>query len=1216
MRKFLIIVILLLIFAHASSAAPSFQLLSSPTQVGRYEVFQSTFELNTVATNYYWPYETNPPASIPAGVGVTVEAIFTNSNTNTVITVPCFYYQDYDRKLIGSSSTDESVIPNGTPYWMVRFSPPELGSWHFQLKATDASGTTIYPSESGISFDCISSNNKGFVTVSPTDSRYFELSDKTPIASAGVNIRPGSTYDADRLMQSLGDNSVKIVRWLMSYRGSVNPFSGGDYAVKGGPQWEFSLNISTNGGSQPGDRYSVILVPGNSTYQRIYLDAGTEYRYTGYIKASGVSGSGIIPYIGNNQGTPVTGTTGWQTFTLSYTPSVSGIYEIGVKNDGSAGTGYFDNVSLVAKKPSDTDWSSNYLSKGDFEFQNYMDPKESWKVDHIFQAAKDNGVYLKTVISEKQETCLGSINSDGSTGERLDDNFYASNTHPSRWLQQTWWRYIIARWGAYSAVHSWELCNEGDPFNSNHYNAANALAAYMKANDPYKHLVTTSFWHSTPMNFWKTSLCDYINTNEYLGPVTPDTGSHGPRFYAWTDPISAATNEASAIPQFSAAGEVSLDAVNKHSGAKSLKLKAYASTTPSVITAGGPYHVGINPAHKYTLRFWVKGANVTAAQYWYPCINIVWSEAYHENDAVGVNYYNTSLGTFDWKLYQITGITPLAGSNTANIYINCTRGPSINGSMWFDDISFVDETTGEELFVGGGFEEDRLDYDTALAVKKLGVLVNSYGRRVGKPAVIGESGIRGLSNYGTEENHDLLLDTNGIFIKKIIWAHAGPEIPYMLMLWTECIETNDLWYYFKAYNNFMSNIMVSNGNFYDANAIVSNPGMRAWGQKNNVDGCAYLWIDNAAYTWKNIVNGNIPAPISGTVTIQGLNTGSYIVEWWNTSTGVIISRGTAESIDGNLVLNISDLVSDIACKVYTPSNILSDALKTDMLIKSGTESVYSGSDVYSTDGSSQTKSQDTIFYQKKVYAFRVKNAGIQNDSFKITGPAGGNGWSVKYYDLFTNVEITSDVTGSGWTSGTLAPGAIKGIYVNVRPDWSVLAASTNTLLIKAVSETDNTKVDVVKAVTNLIENYKTDMLIKTGAEDYYSGTHIFNTDAYNQTKILDVSVGQKVTCAFRAMNAGNTNDSFKITATAGGSDWVVRYLDLTTGADVTSQVTGSGWSTGTILPRISKGIYAQIIPESTVPVGSSITLIVNGTSDSDGSKVDVVKSVVTCVAGN
>ncbi|MHB1458303.1 MAG: fibronectin type III domain-containing protein, partial [Armatimonadota bacterium] len=282
-----------------------------------------------------------------------------------------------------------------------------------------------------------------------------------------------------------------------------------------------------------------------------------------------------------------------------------------------------------------------------------------------------------------------------------------------------------------------------------------------------------------------------------------------------------------------------------------------------------------------------------------------------------------------------------------NIYINCTRGSSSIGTMWVDDISFVDETTGDELFVGGGFEDDRIDYDTALAVKKYGVLLNNYGKSIGKPTMMGESGIRGENVYGaiykdmgySEENQQLVDDTNGINLKKIIWAHAGPDIPYMMLWWTECIDYNNIWYYFKALSNFMAGISLSNGKYRDARAIVSNPGMRAWGQKSITDACAYLWIDNTKYTWKNIVDGNIPATVSGTVTVSGLPAGSYTVEWWDTSTGMITTTGSAQSVGGNLVLNVNNLVSDVACKIYpinnaapsaptnlTPSNILADSI--------------------------------------------------------------------------------------------------------------------------------------------------------------------------------------------------------------------------------------------------------------------------------------------------
>ena len=962
MRKFLILALLVFGFAYQVEAAPSFQILSTPTQVGLYEVFQSTFQLNTVATNYSWPYETNTPVSIAPGVGVSVDAVFVNSNTNTTLTVPCFYYQNYDRKLVsgdGSSFSDEAVIPNGSPCWMVRFAPPELGTWRFQLRATDASGSTIYPSGSSFQFECVSSSNKGFVKVSPTDSRYFELSNGTPIVSAGINIHLRSTFDSDKTLQNLGSNGVRLARWWISYREWQNPFSGGDNPTNGGPQWEFSLALSPNGGSSAGDRYSAVLSTGSNTCQRVYLEAGTTYKFTGYAKASSVSasgaGTGIVPYIGSTQGSAITGTTGWQAFSVTLTPSTTGSVLVGVRNNGSAGTGYFDHVSLVGKKSSDTDWSSDYLSKGDFDFQNYMDPKEAWKVDHIFQVAKDNGVYLKTVISEKQDTCLGKINVDGSTGVQSDNNFYASSNHPSRWLQKTWWRYMIARWGAYSSVHSWELCNEGDPFSASHYDAANALAGYMKSNDPYGHLTTTSFWHSIPMDFWKNSLCDYIDTHEYFGVSTTGTASHGPRFQAWNDPTTSAANTA-LIPIASTGGQVVYDTAIRHSGNRSLNITTYPATSLTAanrVSTGSEYHVGANPAHKYTISCWAKAStisNLGGSRSWEkPRLCITWSRAYHENDWAGESTLDLALGTYEWQKFQITGVTLPITANTANISIEGIRGVtgSANGNLWVDDVMMVDETTGENIFVDGGFEGDRIDYDSALAVQKYGVLLNSYGDRIGKPSMMGETGIRGMNIYGsvykglsyTEEDQQLVDDVSGIYLKKMIWAHAGPNIPYMMMWWTDCIDANNLWHYFKALDNFMNGIYVSNGKFKDAEAVTSNTAMRAWGQKDVTDSCAYLWIDNSAYNWKNVTDANIPAAVSGTVTIKGLATGSYKVEWWDTSTGTITSSSMAQSSGGSLVLNVSNLVSDVACKIYsgaasvpaTPSSLASTTVTDDTI---------------------------------------------------------------------------------------------------------------------------------------------------------------------------------------------------------------------------------------------------------------------------------------------
>lgn len=288
----------------------------------------------------------------------------------------------------------------------------------------------------------------------------------------------------------------------------------------------------------------------------------------------------------------------------------------------------------------------------------------------------------------------------------------------------------------------------------------------------------------------------------------------------------------------------------------------------------------------------------------------------------------------------------------------------------------------------------------------------------------------------------------------------------------------------------------------------------------------------------------------------------------------------------------------------------------DLLIKSATESSYTGTDVINEDGTDQTKSQNASPGQKIVYTFRVKNAGDKNDSFNITAPAGGSGWSIRYYDLTTGAELTSKVTGGGWSSGMLAPEASKGIFVKIIPDATVPAGSANTLLITAASESDSSKTDTVKTVTSFVGSYKADMIIKAGSDTSYIGTGIFNADGNNQTRSQSVSAGQKATYTFRVQNAGNAKDTFRIIGTAGGSGWSVKYYDTTTNTEITSQVTGAGWVTGIIAPKASAGVYANIRFNSTVSLGSTITLFITGRSESDTTETDTVKAVTASTTSN
>ncbi len=269
-------------------------------------------------------------------------------------------------------------------------------------------------------------------------------------------------------------------------------------------------------------------------------------------------------------------------------------------------------------------------------------------------------------------------------------------------------------------------------------------------------------------------------------------------------------------------------------------------------------------------------------------------------------------------------IAPPAAANTANICPIISVTPAGAGTFWVDDIQFIDDMTGENLFVDGGYEGDRIDYDSALAVEKYGVLLDGYGARASKPAVWGETGIRGPNDLGnpykgysyTNENQHLVDNTQGIHIKKMVWAHCGPANPNMLYWWTDNITQKGLWNYFKAFQAFMQGVHVSNGNYKDALATTSVTALRAWGQADLTNNCAHLWIDNTPYTWENVVNGvSVPA-VTGTVTVPGLQDGNYKVEWWDTTAGTVTQTQQLTSTGGNLTLSVQNLQSDTACKIY------------------------------------------------------------------------------------------------------------------------------------------------------------------------------------------------------------------------------------------------------------------------------------------------------------
>jgi hypothetical protein len=77
-----------------------------------------------------------------------------------------------------------------------------------------------------------------------------------------------------------------------------------------------------------------------------------------------------------------------------------------------------------------------------------------------------------------------------------------------------------------------------------------------------------------------------------------------------------------------------------------------------------------------------------------------------------------------------------------------------------------------------------------------------------------------------------------------------------------------------------------------------------------------LWLQNTQHTWVNAIGGFKPVTISGaTVTLQGVPDGTRTVEWWDTYEGRRIGSVQVTAAGGQLVLPVSPLDRDIACKI-------------------------------------------------------------------------------------------------------------------------------------------------------------------------------------------------------------------------------------------------------------------------------------------------------------
>jgi hypothetical protein len=181
---------------------------------------------------------------------------------------------------------------------------------------------------------------------------------------------------------------------------------------------------------------------------------------------------------------------------------------------------------------------------------------------------------------------------------------------------------------------------------------------------------------------------------------------------------------------------------------------------------------------------------------------------------------------------------------------------------------------------------------------------------------------------------------------------------------------------------------------------------------------------------------------------------------------LVLAVGLAVPLVWACVIAAAEVVDIPGTIVTAPLDIT--ARQPDGMIRRRSDGAITGNDIDNLDGSGQTRIRAVAPGTTWSFAVQLENDGEVADNITVTAPPSSPPFSVRY--VVANFNITSKVTGGGFTFTDVAPGQIWTLAVqfNVAPDASL--ESRANPLVKFTSETapraDAVRVGVVvKAVT-------------------------------------------------------------------------------------------------------------------------------------------------------
>jgi len=531
-------------------------LAESTTTVERWDPLEVTFAVdNSAATQPEFPYAAAPPPGLPWMDGISVDALFTPDNWATVYRRPAFLAQPYQRALKGG---EEWLYPTGTAAWMVRFAPPALGTWRYRIEVREAKGTAQSVERSFTVVAPTDPNNRGPVRLAPADSRYFEYADGTPFLGTGHGTGFSAetfSYDAAQQFDTIGAGNQHFFRWWLGgniWGSAWQPWTsrtlpGGGYLPATGLALE--QTYATGLASLRLDAANPLMFQGFMS-GHAPLIPGRTYRFRVRWRTEAVTGPATAgqphgvtvkftdwPEPGGTGGFPavvphVAGDTPWHVAEADFVAGADLVRNLAIiLENTTGGAAFVDECALYEVVGVDT-LGPQLLRSPRFNSHLTFDPRRGAGMDAILAEATARGLFFKLVISEKDEFLVNHLGPDGLPDPN-GGHFNRGAGSPTRWLHEAYWRHLSARFGAYRAVHSWELVNEAAPGPGEHFQLTAALAM-AAATDGNPHMGTTSTWATLAESAWKDPASAPIPYTDFHAYV---------RGTGWIEPKDALAND-------------------------------------------------------------------------------------------------------------------------------------------------------------------------------------------------------------------------------------------------------------------------------------------------------------------------------------------------------------------------------------------------------------------------------------------------------------------------------------------------------------------------------------------------------------------------------------------------------------------------------------------------------------------------------------------------